>query len=110
MTRTNHRGTKAGHGTAATMLLLALSGTCCALASGCGSSRPTQTSAILYARRDEHSAKYLADTRDLTTSILVRNRAQLDDYKAGRRPDQPIIDYLILTGGGDYGAFGAGFL
>jgi patatin-like phospholipase len=34
----------------------------------------------------------------------------LDEYEAGRRPEPPVLDYLILSGGGDYGAFGAGVL
>src|SRR5262249_6954390 len=33
-----------------------------------------------------------------------------DEYNAGKRPYPPTIDYLVISGGGDVGSFGAGFL
>ena len=34
----------------------------------------------------------------------------MTQYKAGRLSAPPVIDILIVSGGGDWGAFGAGFL
>jgi hypothetical protein len=46
----------------------------------------------------------------LFTRLIERSKAQYDQYSAGIRPKPPVIDILILSGGGDWGAFGAGFL
>ncbi len=78
--------------------------------SGCGITRPPQSAETLLKNRDEYVKTYLEDTNDRYTAVLQRNKAQLDEYKAGQRPSPPVIDYLIISGGGDYGAFGAGFL
>ena len=41
---------------------------------------------------------------------LERAKAEYDRYTAGGRKEPPVIDILIISGGGDWGAFGAGFL
>ena len=41
---------------------------------------------------------------------IVRVKAEYDAYTAGRAPAPPTIDVLIMSGGGDWGAFGAGVL
>src|SRR5262245_5509432 len=81
-----------------------------ALLPGCGSARPGQTDEWLMQRREEYLPRYLDETAARYTAILQRNKQQLDEYKAGKRAAPPIIDYLIISGGGDMGAFGAGFL
>ncbi|HSZ57688.1 MAG TPA: patatin-like phospholipase family protein [Tepidisphaeraceae bacterium] len=43
-------------------------------------------------------------------ALLHRTKGQYDEYRAGKRPDPPVVDILIISGGGDWGAFGAGFL
>ena len=42
--------------------------------------------------------------------VVTRVKAQYDEYQAGRLSTPPVIDILIVSGGGDWGAFGAGFL
>jgi Patatin-like phospholipase len=42
--------------------------------------------------------------------LLERAKAEYDRYTAGGRTDPPVLDILIVSGGGDWGAFGAGFL
>jgi len=42
--------------------------------------------------------------------MATRVKAQYDAYQAGRLSTPPVIDILIVSGGGDWGAFGAGFL
>jgi predicted acylesterase/phospholipase RssA len=80
------------------------------LSIGCGATRPPQTEASLMQKRDEYRQSYLDETDQRYTAVLQRNKAQLDEYQAGKRSTPPVIDYLIISGGGDYGAFGAGFL
>src|SRR5689334_9248367 len=81
-----------------------------ALLVGCAATRPPQSTELLLKNRDEYVKSYLEDSNERYTAVLQRNKAQLDEYKAGQRSAPPIIDYLIISGGGDYGAFGAGFL
>jgi len=42
--------------------------------------------------------------------VVTRMKAQYDAYQAGRVPTPPVLNILIVSGGGDWGAFGAGFL
>ena len=48
--------------------------------------------------------------RRLFARLLERTKAEYDRYTAGQRKEPPVIDILIVSGGGDWGAFGAGFL
>jgi predicted acylesterase/phospholipase RssA len=61
-------------------------------------------------RRIEYIA-HAEETKDQATRrILRRLRSRLEDYEQGRVADPPVLEVLILSGGGDFGAFGAGFL
>jgi len=81
------------------------------LLSGCGGiTRAPQSADSLLQRRNEYLRDYLDETSQRYTAQLQRTKAQLDAYKAGHRPAPPVIDYLVISGGGDIGAFGAGFL
>ena len=81
------------------------------LLSGCGGiTRAPQSADSLLQRRNEYVRDYLDETSQRYTAQLQRTKAQLDEYKAGHRPAPPVIDYLVISGGGDIGAFGAGFL
>jgi hypothetical protein len=93
------------HGLATAFLLLLT-----ALLPGCGTTRATKSPEVLLQEREQYRQTYLDQTNERYTAILQRNKAQLDEYKAGKRPNPPVIDYLIISGGGDVGAFGAGFL
>ena len=72
--------------------------------------RPAQSREQLLAIRgqfDQHREK----VRDeLIARNLERVKAEHDDFAAGRAPAEPVVDLLIISGGGDWGAFGAGFL
>jgi hypothetical protein len=48
--------------------------------------------------------------RELLSRLLARTKGEYDQYTAGKRKTPPVIDILIISGGGDWGAFGAGFL
>src|SRR4051812_40205055 len=89
------------------VLLLALAALLC----GCASEqRSPRTQAELMTLRGDADAKALASARTVIAKVLERTKAEYDDYTAHRRPDPPVIDILIISGGGDWGAFGAGFL
>jgi hypothetical protein len=51
-----------------------------------------------------------ADRRALFARSIARFKVEHDDYVAGRAQSPPVIDLLIISGGGDWGAFGAGVL
>ena len=48
--------------------------------------------------------------RELLGRLVERIKARYDQYAAGGRKEPPVVDILIISGGGDWGAFGAGFL
>ena len=97
MTRTVHRCTG--------LLVAAL-----ALAGCAAGTRPPQTQEQLLQRRAAVDQRLVADGRAMFQQLLVRVKAEYDAYSAGRTPEPPQIDILIISGGGDWGAFGAGFL
>jgi hypothetical protein len=73
-------------------------------------SRTEQTSDALLSRRAGHDEQYFSTARDRYTVFLKRVKVELDEYQAGVRSRPPVIDYLVISGGGDWGAFGAGVL
>ncbi len=78
---------------------------------GCAyQTRPARTQQQLLQLRAEEGTRTMADARTMLLHLLERTRVEYDEYKAGRRPRPPVIDILIVSGGGDWGAFGAGFL
>jgi predicted acylesterase/phospholipase RssA len=54
------------------------------------------------------------DMEDLRAKVAHRMHLEHEAYRAalarGESPEPPALDVLVLSGGGDYGAFGAGFL
>lgn len=80
------------------------------LASGCAVSRPTLTQEEL----DQRKARYLEAVsgyvRGASEKVVARCVMEWRDYQAGKTSTPPTLDVLVLSGGGDYGAFGAGFL
>ncbi len=48
--------------------------------------------------------------RRVLVRLLERIKAEYDRYTAGAQKEPPALDVLIVSGGGDWGAFGAGFL
>ena len=80
--------------------------------SGCGPAmtRPQRERNDLVKLRttgDEHAT---AAIRKLVTRLMERTKAEYDQYNTGQRKVTPVINILIVSGGGDWGAFGAGFL
>jgi predicted acylesterase/phospholipase RssA len=94
---------------AATRAALAIA-ICLAAGLGCSQTRPARSQQELLSVRKELDTQMQSGTRTGMAQLTRRAKNQYDEYKAGRRPEPPTIDVLIVSGGGDWGAFGAGFL
>src|SRR4051812_11914550 len=80
---------------------------------GCTTSelpRLPRTQADLISVREADAEQAEALRREVVLRALPRTKAEYDAYAAGRAPAPPVMDFLILSGGGDWGAFGAGVL
>ena len=76
------------------------------LCAGCAGVRPARPPAELLALRQEHDAQIAEQGRAFGQRIVERLKARYDAH-----PSAPLVyDVLVLSGGGDWGAFGAGFL
>src|SRR5215831_20921316 len=80
--------------------------------SGCSPAltRPPATQPELLALRTTSDEQTVTALRTILGRLLERTKAEYDRYSAGQRPAPPVLDILIISGGGDWGAFGAGFL
>jgi hypothetical protein len=86
------------------LLLLALS------LAGCARSRPARPLPDLLEARRQRDERLLADARVLFEKLVESAKARHDEHAAGRSARPAAIDILVISGGGDWGAFGAGFL
>src|SRR3954451_12419685 len=80
---------------------------------GCTTSelpRLPRTQADLISAREVDAEQAETLRREVVLRALPRTKAEYDAYAAGRAPAPPVMDFLILSGGGDWGAFGAGVL
>ena len=76
---------------------------------GCAGHRPARTPAELLTLRRAHDADYVDQTRTLIPHLVEHTKARYDADAAGRRAAPPTVELLVISGGGDWGAFGAGF-
>jgi hypothetical protein len=77
---------------------------------GCGSTRPAKTQPELLAARDARQQEFNHFSGDLIQRLMVRVKSEYDDQATGKTAQPPTLDLLVISGGGDWGAFGAGFL
>jgi hypothetical protein len=76
------------------------------LCAGCAGIRPAHPPAELLAQRQAHDAQMAERGRAFGQRIIERLKARYD-----AQPGVPVVyDILVLSGGGDWGAFGAGVL
>jgi Patatin len=76
------------------------------LAWGCAGRRPARSQGELMQLRKAHDELYAKKGRDAVLQVMQIVKARYD-----RHPnDPPVVDLLVISGGGDWGAFGAGFL
>jgi len=84
------------------LALLALAGVACTPPQ----SRPAVSPEALWAQRADDDAQRQAQTRQIIDTMIARAR-----HKQAATPDQAAtLDILVISGGGDWGAFGAGVL
>src|SRR5438045_1673783 len=78
---------------------------------GCSSEkRPAKTQQALLEHREANAKSLAALQTTYMDRLIARAKAKQDDDLA-KKVDQPTtIDLLVISGGGDWGAFGAGFL
>ena len=79
---------------------------------GCGPAmtRPEVSEQELLKLRTTGDEQSAITGRRVLARSLEHTRAEYDRYTAGQRKEPPVVDILIISGGGDWGAFGAGFL
>lgn len=78
---------------------------------GCSISRPARTEEQLAEHRRNEIKEMIDGRIDLSRTAVRRVLAErAAEAAAGRDPAGQTVDMLILSGGGDYGAFGAGVL
>ena len=65
---------------------------------------------VLLALRREEAERNTSAHRRVLVRLLERIKAEYDRYTAGAQKQPPALDVLIVSGSGDWGAFGAGFL
>jgi predicted acylesterase/phospholipase RssA len=91
-----------------------IGGTAAVMISACGVNRATLSSADLTEFEARIAAESKAERVAGAEKVIRRMRAEQLDYDAriaaGERTEPPVFDVLVLSGGGDYGAFGAGVL
>jgi hypothetical protein len=81
------------------------------LLTGCGSAmtRPAVDRQKLLKLRSASDVEAVASGERIIVRLLQRTKAEYDRRAVAGEPP-PVIDILIVSGGGDWGAFGAGFL
>lgn len=79
-------------------------------AGGCAVNRPAPTPQELEERRLEHNADVAYYQQLVNERMVRRMKLEVDAAMASGTGAPAVYDILILSGGGDYGAFGAGFL
>jgi predicted patatin/cPLA2 family phospholipase len=87
-------------------LLLAI-----AILAGCGSVKREQRDAnALVAVRETADQRDRENNHRFIEQLAKHVKSRADAHAAGKTSTAPTVDILIISGGGDWGAFGAGFL
>ena len=81
------------------------------IAPGCAVNRHVLTRRELECRRAAYLDQAAHDRRDAIQKIVRRMVREHEEYaQSGKSGPEPVFDVLIISGGGDKGAFAAGFL
>jgi hypothetical protein len=81
-----------------------------ALAACAAQERQQRDQRDLLELRAQGRQRTLEDADRILDRLLARAKAEHDAYVARQRSRPPSIDILVISGGGDWGAFGASFL
>ncbi len=87
-----------------------LAGVLVCAASGCAVRRAELSSEELERRRTNYFAETNAYLGSANQKAMERIALEYQEFAEGKADARPCFDVLVLSGGGDYGAFGAGFL
>jgi hypothetical protein len=87
----------------------ALGGGLALAGSGPSPRRDPITQQDLLKLRREGAERNTTAHRRVLVRLLERIKAEYDLYTAGAQKEPPVLDVLIVSGGGDWGAFGRGF-
>lgn len=77
---------------------------------GCAQQRPLVDDEVLVQRRIEYTRTAERAFEQSVDRLLRRLKSRVDAFDQGQTTEPPVLNVLILSGGGDFGAFGAGFL
>jgi len=88
----------------------ALYGLVVLLFAGCASEREKRPYAELDSARLAFDTTADAEGDAAVDGLFARLGAEAEAYREGKSPTPPTIDILVVSGGGDWGAFGAGVL
>ena len=77
---------------------------------GSGAARPARSPEQLAQAREETDRDIAAVHASIVDRFVTHLKTRQDDHAAGRSDAPAVINFLIISGGGDWGAFGAGFL
>lgn len=81
---------------------------------GCATERPKLTEQELADLRIQTLEQIKTDQVMAATKFVRRMKTKQDEYEAaraaGQNPREPVFNVLVISGGGDWGAFGAGAL
>lgn len=80
------------------------------LLSGCARIRPVSTETDLLTRREALAERHMLNLRKQFVTLYAGIKSGYEDGLAHGETEPPTCDILVISGGGDYGAFGAGFL
>lgn len=81
------------------------------LIAGCGPAfRPSLSQQELLSAREASDRLVKTEIKEFTPRLVTRAKQEYDDYVQGVTSEPPVLDALVISGGGDWGAFGAGFL
>ena len=73
----------------------------------CARQRHIETADVLTARRDADAAKVQMVTKKLIVDLVEHVAAKQKDFADGKSKIPATVDVLVVSGGGDWGAFGA---
>lgn len=79
-------------------------------AAGCARHRHILTDDALAARRDSERSASIDALQQGLSGVIRRLAREAEVARSESNAAEPVLDVLMLSGGADYGAFGAGFL
>lgn len=77
---------------------------------GCAAEREAVDPLLLEAQQADERDRVRAETDRLMNALLEQAKRESDAHEEGDLTEPPVVDVLVISGGGDWGAFGTGVL